>query len=224
MTNFINLDKILTFFNYVFWFLTLNIIFLILNAPLVFFFVFVGISSISTYLPLFLICAIPFGVSFTSLIYCMDKLLKNKEIAPIKDYFKSIKSSFFNSTIIWIVELFIVFMLYTNIKFFTSIGANIAIKGFFTLLLLIILCITPYIFILTGKFSMNILSTIKSATILTITRPISTVSNILCLLVTLVIFEINPATTFLFIGSIATFLIVFVNRILLGELEARAVD
>lgn len=222
MPNFISLEKILTFFNYVFWFLTLNILFLVLNTPLVFYFFFVGISKMGTYLPLFLICAIPFGVSFTAMIYCMDKLLKNREIEPFKDFFKAVKSSFKNSTIIWIFELFAIFIIFTNLRFFTGINASIIIKGFFTFLLVLLLFITPYIFILTGKFSMNILSTLKSSLVLTITRPVASISNILCLLVTLVIFEINPGTTFLFMSSIATFLIVFINKTLLRELEKKA--
>lgn len=222
MSDFINIQKILTFFNYVFWFLTLNVFFLVLNTPLVLFFLFVGISKITTYLPLFLISAIPFAVSFTALIYCMDKLLKNKEISPVRDYFKAVKSSFSNSTIMWVIELLAIFIIYTNIKFFNNMNASVLITGFFVLLLLILLCVTPYTFILTGKFSMNILSTVRSALVLTITRPVATVSNILCLLVTLVIFEVNPGTTFLFMGSIATFLMVFINRNLIKELEQRA--
>lgn len=222
MTNIINIEKILTFFNYVFWFLTLNILFLVVNTPLVLFLVFVGISRIGTYLPLFLLCAIPFAVSFTSLLYCMDKLLKNGEVEPFKDFTKALKSNFKNATLIWIVELIVVFILYTNIKFFSQMGGSIVFTGLFTGLLFVLLFITPHIFILTSKFSMNILSTIKSASILMITRPITTISNILCFLVTLVLFEINPATTVLFIGSITTFLMVFANKTLIKELEEKA--
>ena len=222
MNNIINIEKILTFFNYVFWFLTLNLLFLVVNTPLVLFLIFIGISKIGTYLPLFLLCAIPFAVSFTSLLYCMSKLIKNYEIEPFKDFIKAFKSNFKNATTIWILELIAIFILYTNIKFFSQIKGSILFTGLFTGLLFVILLITPHIFMLTSKFSMNILSTIKSASILTITRPIITISNILCLLVTLVLFEINPATTVLFIGSIASFLIAFANKTLIKELEEKA--
>ncbi|WP_297523273.1 DUF624 domain-containing protein [uncultured Clostridium sp.] len=222
MTNIINVEKILTFFNYIFWFLTLNILFLVVNTPLVLFLLFVGISRIGTYLPLFLLCAIPFAVSFTSLLYCMDKLLKNGEVEPFKDFKRAYKSNFKNATLIWIVELITIFILYTNIKFFSQVNGSILFTGIFTGLLFVLLFITPHIFTLTSKFSMNILSTVKSASILTITRPIITISNILCLLATLVLFEINPATTVLFIGSVATFLMAFANKTLVKELEEKA--
>lgn len=222
MTNIINVEKILTFFNYVFWFLTLNILFLVVNTPLVLFLLFVGISKIGTYLPLFLLSAIPFAVSFTALLYCMDKLLKNGEVSPFKDFVKACKSNFKNATLIWIVELITVFILYTNIKFFSQVNGSVIFTGLFVGLLFILLFVTPHIFMLTSKFSMNILSTVKSASILTITRPIVTISNILCLAVTLVLFEINPATTVLFIGSISTFLMVFANKGLIKQLQEKA--
>ncbi|MGL4742532.1 MAG: DUF624 domain-containing protein [Sarcina sp.] len=222
MTNIINIEKILTFFNYVFWFLTLNILFLVVNTPLILFFLFVGISSMTTYLPLFLFAAIPFAASFTTLLYCMHKLIKTREVEPLKDFFTSFKSNFKNSTIIWICELLIIFILSTNIKFFAAVGGNILINGFFTLVLFILLLVTPHIFTLTSKFSMNIISTVKSAVILTITRPIITIANILCLVVTLMLFELNPATTVLFIGSIAAFLIAFANKTLVKELQEKS--
>ncbi|MGL5635151.1 MAG: DUF624 domain-containing protein [Sarcina sp.] len=222
MTNIINVEKILTFFNYVFWFLTLNILFLVVNTPLILFFLFVGISNMTTYLPLFLVATIPFAASFTTMLYCMHKLIKTREVSPIKDFFTSFKSNLKNSTIIWIGELLIIFILSTNIKFFAAVGGNVVINGFFILVLFILLLVTPHIFMLTSKFSMNIISTLKSAVILTITRPIITIANILCLIVTLMMFELNPGTTFLFIGSISAFLIAFANKTLVKELENKS--
>ena len=222
MFNFINIEKILTLFNYIFYFLVLNLFFFILNIPIVLFFLFVGISNITTYLPLFLLCAIPFAVSFTTLIYCMNKLIKDGEISLVNDFIKGIKSNFKNTTIIWIVELFLIFILFTNIKFFSLVSKNILLSSLSTCMLVLLLLITPHIFMLTSKFSINIKNTIKSAFILTITRPIITISNIVCLLTTLILFEINPGTTVLFMASISTFLLAFINKDLLKELETKS--
>ncbi len=58
MNNIFNIQKILNFFNYVFYFFVLNLVFLFFNIPLLSFIFLIGISNIETCLPLFLITLI----------------------------------------------------------------------------------------------------------------------------------------------------------------------
>ena len=53
MNNIFTIQKILNFFNYVFYFFVLNLVFLLFNIPLLAFIFLVGISKIGTYLPFF---------------------------------------------------------------------------------------------------------------------------------------------------------------------------
>ena len=69
---------------------------------------------------------------------------------------------------------------------------------------------------------MKSLPIIRSAFVLAFTRPLLTISNILLFAVSLVIFEIIPGTSILFIVSIFAFLLVFANRQLLAELEQQS--
>lgn len=222
MNNLFNINKILTFFNYVFWFLSLNLIFMLFNIPLVLFLVFLGISNIGTYLPLFLLTLLPVACSFTTLLYCMTKLIRTGDLDLIKDFKKSFKSNFKNSTIIWIFELILVFILHTNIKYFALVQKNIFITCIFAGIFLFLILLTPYIFLLISKFSMDLKSIIKSSVILLFTRPIVSISNFLCLLFTLLLFEFSAGTTILFISSIAAFLIAFSSKTLILELEEKS--
>lgn len=222
MNNMFNMNKILTFFNYVFWFLSLNLIFMLINIPLVLFLVFIGISNIGTYLPLFLLTLIPFACSFTTLLYCMTKLIRTGDLDLVKDFKKSFISNFKNSSIIWIFELILVFILYTNIKYFSLVQKNIILTCVFAGIFLFLVLITPYIFLLISKFSMDVKSILRSSVVLLFTRPIVSISNFLCLLFTLLLFEISAGTTVLFISSIASFLIAFSSKALIIELEEKS--
>ncbi len=222
MNNIFNLEKILTFFNYVFWFLTLNLIFMLVNIPTVLFLIFIGISKVTTYLPLFLVCLIPFAASFTTLLYCMGKIIRNKDINVLSDFIHGFKSNFKNSTIIWIGELVLVFILYTNVNFFSKVQNNLIFSSLFIGIFLILILITPYIFLLISRFSMDIKSIIKSSLILLFTRPLITIANVLCFVFTLILFELAASTTVLFMSSITAFLIMFSSQALLKELEEKA--
>lgn len=219
MSEFFNLDRIFDTFNYIFWFFLLNLFFMIFNIPIVSFFIFVGISNISSYLPLFLVCLIPIGPSLSALLYCMGKLIRNRDLNIINDFKKGLKINFKQSLILWCCELLLVFMLYSNIKFFSTARFSLVLTCLFVSLLILLLLITPYIYVLLSRFSMTNMNIIKSSLILVFTRPILTISNILILIVSLILFEISPGTVVLFISSIFTFLISFANKSLLLELE-----
>lgn len=219
LNNFFNFEKIFDYFNYIFCFFILNCIFLLFNLPAILFFIFIGISNISTYLPLFFICLVPTMPTFTILLYCMNKLLVNKDISIKYDFIKGFKLNFFQSFFIWVIELILIFMLQLNIKYFSTINQNIFLVCIFSSITLIIALITPYIFIIISKFKMSSLSLLRTASILSFTRPILTISNILLLIVALIIFEIIPSTSILFIFSLLAFILMFINKALIKELE-----
>ena len=219
LNNFFNFEKIFDYFNYIFCFFILNCIFLIFNFPIFLFFIFIGISNISTYLPLFFICLIPTLPTFTVLLYCMNKLLINKDISIKTDFIKGFKLNFFQSLYIWIIELILIFMLQLNIKYFSNVNSNIFLVCLFASITLIIALITPYIFIILSKFKMSSLSILRTASILSFTRPILTISNILLLIIALIVFEIIPSTSILFIFSLLAFILMFINKALIEKLE-----
>lgn len=219
MSDIFNLDKIFDTFNYIFWFFLLNLLFILFNLPLVLFFVFIGISNIFVYLPLFLLCSIPIGSSLTALLYCMGKLIRTKDLNILKDFARGIKLNFKQSTFLWCFELILIFILYSNIKFFSTSMYNLLLTCLFASLLIFILLITPYIYLLISRFSMKTIDIIKGSFVLVFTRPLLTIFNMLILLFVLILFEISPGTVVLFFSSITTFLISFANRALLSELE-----
>lgn len=214
-----NLKKLFDWFDYIFYFFSLNLFFLILNIPIVWFIMFVGISKASTYLPLFLLCLIPTGTSLTAMLYCMGKLLRDKSLNVFQDFIKGIKLNLKQSLFFWLSELIIIFILYFNIKFFSTVNYNLILIGIFIFISILIATTTPYIYILMSRFSMKNIDLLKTSLILTFTRPLITVSNILICLVSLLLFEMVPGTMCLFIFSIFTFLLSYINRALISQLE-----
>lgn len=220
MSEYFNFNKLFDICNYIFSFLILNLLFMLLNLPAIFFILFVGISNIFNYFPLFLICLIPLMPAFNILVYCMSKCFKNKGFNILKDFKKGFILNFKQSLIIWIFELIFIFVLYSNITFFKVAFNNTIISCIFLGLLILLLLMTPFISLLISLFSNTSLNVIKNALVLTFTKPLLTLTNILVLLVALVLFEISPGTIFLFIGSLISFLFVWANRSLINELQA----
>lgn len=215
-----NMEKLFSIFNYVFWFFILNIFFMILNFPLIFFILSVGIDNIHNYFPLFLLCLIPLLPSLTVLIYCMNKLIRNKDLNLIKDFVNGIRLNFCQSISIGCGELVLILILYSNIKFFSSFRVGIFLNLIFVTLLIGIILVTPYIYILISRFSMKSFDIIKASLILTFTKPMITLTNLSIIILPFILFQANPGVTILFISSIFTFLLSFSNKSLLDELES----
>lgn len=214
-----NLDKILETFNYIFWFFTLNLLFWIFNIPIILFFIFIGISNILTYFPLFLVCLVPVMPTFTVILYCMNKLYKNKNIEVIPCFLRGFKLNFGQALFVWCVELVAIFLIFTNINFFSVAANSFIIPALFICLLILISAMTPYLFLIISRFSMTSLQVLRLSFILTFTRPLLTITNLLLVLVFMVLFEISPAIIILFISTLLGFCLIFINRTLLSELE-----
>ncbi|HJD00313.1 MAG TPA: DUF624 domain-containing protein [Candidatus Dwaynia gallinarum] len=214
-----NLDKILETFNYIFWFFTLNLLFWIFNIPIILFFIFIGISNILTYFPLFLVCLVPVMPTFTVILYCMNKLYKNKNIEVIPCFLRGFKLNFGQALFVWCVELVTIFLIFTNINFFSVAANSFIIPALFICLLILISAMTPYLFLIISRFSMTSLQVLRLSFILTFTRPLLTITNLLLVLVFMVLFEISPAIIILFISTLLGFCLIFINRTLLSELE-----
>lgn len=219
MSDYFNFNKLFDICNYIFSFLVLNLLFMLLNIPVILFFLFIGISNITTYLPLFLLCLIPTMPAFNILVYCMNRLFKNKGFNLLADFKKGFLLNFKQSLLIWFIELVFIFALYSNVIFFKTAYNNTVVSCLFLGLLIILLLMTPFISLLISLFSNHSLTILRNSLILVFKKPLLAITNVLIFLVALVLFEISPAVTFLFITSLLAFLFVFSNRLLIHELE-----
>ena len=124
---------------------------------------------------LWLICCIPIitiGASTTALYFETMKLADNNEGYIARNFFKSFKQNFLQSTVIWIV-LFVTgfgigYFLYNMLFHSENMGASSQLISFSIVLMLCIIyaMIFVYVFPLQSKFVNKIKYTIKNALIL----------------------------------------------------------
>ena len=219
LKEYFNLDRIMTFCNYIFYFLCINLFCVILNTPIFLFIIFIGIRQVSKYMPLFLLCCIPLPVAFCSSLYCMRKLIKNKDLNVFKDFIIGIKNSFWQSTFVGLIYLFLSFVLYNNIIYSVNNNLNITLIFFFIILWIFILLSSINSFLLISKFFIKTFELLKYSFIITFTKPTLTLSNGFCIIFPIYLFTIYPVQLFFFLFSIISFFIYLVNRHFLKYLE-----
>ncbi len=219
MNSIFNIEKMLDFFSTVFYFFMTNMLFIFFNIPLVFFFLFLGISHIETYLPLFLVCLIPTGPALAALFYSMRQFITYQSTNIFRNWGKGLKTNFKISLYVNCIQLFAVFVVICNIRIFTSLYPFLPLRVFFIMLLAILILSIPYNYLLIMRFYMSTLEVIKYSFAMAFANPILSICNMIIFLFVLMLFEISAGTTVLFIAPIYAFCILISNRHLMKKLE-----
>ncbi|SHJ87385.1 Protein of unknown function, DUF624 [Clostridium cavendishii DSM 21758] len=219
MNKFLNSNRLLTFFNYVYWFLICNALIVLLNIPIILFLNAFGFTSVLKNLPVFLLCALFFFPSFTAGLYCMGKIARHDDLFIFKDFFSSYKKNFIQSMILGLIYSILFLGFYTNYLFFSGKENLSVLTPVFFVGMFIIGLIIPHSLILLSRFEFKILNLLKTSLILLFTRPGITFANTVSILFILMLFQISPGISILFIFSLLCFLFMFVNKELLSKLE-----
>lgn len=213
------LDNILNACEKIWYFLKVNILFIIFNLPILLFLLFVGFGQIRTYLPLFMLCAVFFGPAISAVFFCMNRLLHKYDTGAFRDFMKSYFDSLGRKFSISFIHMFFTLVFWTNIEFFTKDMKIFPLSLLFVIAFVLAVLITPNLYLLTSRYEMSIKDTFIGAITITVTRPLLTLSNFIIFTFVLMLFEIKAGTFVLFISSIYGFLIVFMNQKVFKELD-----
>ncbi|MGX6970393.1 DUF624 domain-containing protein [Vagococcus bubulae] len=103
-------------FQYVYWFLMLNICFFLTTLPL-----FISIFALSIQLEnlvLFFVSSITLGPAIRAVMGCVNQLIETKDISVFKDYFFYLKSHFTEHVVSWMVYDLMLFIIISDILMF----------------------------------------------------------------------------------------------------------
>lgn len=202
------------------YFLMINFLFLLSNVPVLLFFLFVGISQVRTYLPLFLVCMIPAGPALCAVFFAMNRVIHKTDTSAWKDYKTGYLDSWGRKAGITAVQMLLLWMFWTNIEFFSVEIPLLPLVILFILLFAVCLLITPDLYLLASRYEMKAKDIFRGAVVLCVTRPVITLGNAAMLAVILILLEIQAGTTVLFMASVYGFMVVFMNQKVLRTIES----
>ncbi|RRK30618.1 DUF624 domain-containing protein [Schaedlerella arabinosiphila] len=215
-----HIEKMMGACEKIIYFLLVNLFFWGSNLPLLLFFVFVGISQAETFLPLFLLCAIPAGPALCGVFFSMNRMLKGTEVSAWKDYWAGYKDGFLKKLGVAAIQAWMVGMFWTNIRFFTVQCPVFLLALLFILLFAVSLLMTPDLYLLASRYDMSIRDIWKGALVLCIGQPLLTFGNTAALAFVLMLLEVQAGICVLFVVSLYGFVVVFINQKIFRMLEA----
>ncbi len=221
MEELFHIEKVLGFCDKVWYFFTVNLLFVISNFPILLFLLFIGAGQIRECLPLFLLCLVPMAPALSAVMYTMNRLIHGTEGKAVKDYKKGYCSDFLQKIGLGAGQMLVIIMCWTNIEFFTLQVRIFPFTIIFMILFAVAVLVTPNLYMLASRYEMKNIQIDKTAVTLLIAKPVSALGNIVALGVVLAAFEISAGTTVLFMGSVYGFLVMFMNQSVLRKLESK---
>ena len=221
MEELFHIEKVLGFCDKVWYFFTVNLLFVISNFPILLFLLFIGAGQIRECLPLFLLCLVPMAPALSAVMYTMNRLIHGTEGKAVKDYKKGYCSDFLQKIGLGAGQMLVIIMCWTNIEFFTLQVRIFPFTIIFMILFAVAVLVTPNLYMLASRYEMKNIQIAKTAVTLLIAKPVSALGNIVALGVVLAAFEISAGTTVLFMGSVYGLHVKFMNQSVLRKLESK---
>lgn len=197
----------------------INCLFLLSNLPVLLFFLFVGISQVRTYLPLFLLCLIPAGPTVSAVFFSMNRMLRGTETGAWKDYKTGYQDTWGLKCLLAAIQCLLIWMFWTNVEFFSVQIPFLPLTVLFFLLFAGVVLMTPNLYLLASRYQMRVQDYFRGAAILLVTKPVLTIGNLAVAAFILMLLEIRAGTVVLFMASIYGFLVVFMNRNVMQALD-----
>lgn len=216
------MNKLLSFFEYVMSFFISNLIFVVCNLPIILFLFLFDIKDVGNYTPLFMLCLLPLAPSLTALLYTMNRLIKFKSISVFRDYFRAYKQNFSISIKTGAIQIILIVSLLTNLNKLHKLSWGYLITPFMYVILFLLCMMCLYLYPLIAKFHIRLLEAYKASLILTITKPLNTITNILIFMFALILFQIKASYAILFTASIICYLIMLNQKRIFEDIEQRS--
>ncbi len=204
-----------------FWNLVLaNVFFLITNLPSILVIIFAPFLTTVTFTLAIsgsMIIGAPGAVALFSV---MDKLFREKDINPAKDFFKAYKIGFIQSLAMGALIIVVINILYVDMIFFTGTGIR-AINYIITALIIYLALVLSYAYAIIGKFYLRLRDVLALSMYYSLRRfPITLANGAVILFLLWLI--LNVSIFFSFIGfSLAAYAIMFLQRGMLKLIEEK---
>ncbi len=205
--------------NHIYWFMLTNIYFVFCN--LIFLIAFMTLEPELSNMILIFIALIPTGPAITALCYVMDKLVREKEISPTRDFFYGYKINLKDTLKVWLPMIVAIFILIVDLQYFyqesTKINQIMAIV--FLVGLGFLICILLYVFPITAKFKFRMRDVFKLSFYYSFKKLKITTGNIGILIIALFLMIITTDFLFIFIASVLSYVLTLNSRAVIDDIE-----
>ncbi|WEG11875.1 YesL family protein [Pullulanibacillus sp. KACC 23026] len=208
-----------TITNHIYGFLLTSVSFIVCNCLLLF--VSLVIKPVFSNMIFYFLALIPTGPALSALIYSIRKLMKEKEIAPIKLYFYGYKRNLKDASKLWIPFLVISFVLVADLQYFNrhSSVMNSVLEIVFVMALFFLAVAVFYGLLISSQFVFRTKDLLKLSILYLLTKVKCTLGNIALIIILLFLSMITSNLVVILFSSLICYAFLLNSQVILKDVE-----
>ncbi|TWD98858.1 uncharacterized protein DUF624 [Neobacillus bataviensis] len=205
--------------NYIYWLLMTNIYFVLCNV--IFLFFFMTLEPTFSNITIYFIALILTGPSVSALFYSMGKLIREKELSPLRDFFHGYKINFKDTMRFWLPLLLVLYILFVDLQYFNSNPSvlNHILSVVFFIGIIVTLIFMMYAFLINAGFNFRLKDIWKLSIYYSFKKVKVTFGNISIVIITLFLTTITSNFFILFTASVVCYVFLLNSREVLEDLK-----
>ena len=207
-----------TALRYLYYFLTTNLLFLLVN--MLFFVVFFSVPLLVENVLIYSLALIPTGPALAALFFSMGILVRQKSLAPVKDFFRGYKDNLKVSIVFWVIQLTLSVIVLVDAFYFYTKG-SVLVAIIFALVFVLLAVFSMIGFPMLAIFEITVANIYRSAVVIMWRYFRKQLGNLLTIIAFAVIFYAFPSEMFLFFFSLIAFYIMRSNQTMFIDLESQ---
>ncbi|MBT2657130.1 YesL family protein [Bacillus sp. ISL-18] len=205
--------------NHVYWLVMTNIYFVISNA--IFLIFFMTLQPTFSNITIYFLALILTGPSISALFYSIGKLIREKELSPLRDFFHGYKMNFKDTMKFWLPLLLVLYILFVDLQYFNSNPSvpHHILSVIFFIGILITMIIMMNSFLINAGFKFRLKDICKLSIYYSFKKVKVTFGNIGIIIISLFLTTITSNFFIVFMASVVCYVFLLNSRDLLEDIK-----
>lgn len=210
--------------NHIYALALINVYFILCNGLFLVAFLLL-IPSFSN-MAIYFLALIPSGPAITAMFSTVSKLVREKEIAPTKDFFTSYKNDFVSTMKVWLPLLAVLLILVVDFYYFNvnPSSMNQVLAGIFLVALLLVSTFSFYVFYIHAQFHFRVRDIYRLAVYYSFMKVKATTGNIAIAIIAFFLMSVLSDFILLFIASLICYAVVLNSQTVRNDVKQHFVE
>jgi uncharacterized membrane protein YesL len=142
--------------SHIYWLIMTNIYFIVCNVLFLFFFM--TLEPTFSNITIYFLALIPTGPAISALFYSIGKLIREKDLSPLRDFFHGYKINFKDTMKFWLPLLLVLYILFVDLQYFNSNATttNTILSVVFSIAMIVMTILVMYAFLINAGFTFRL--------------------------------------------------------------------
>jgi uncharacterized membrane protein YesL len=205
--------------NHIYWLIMTNIYFILCNVLFLFFFM--TLQPTFSNITIYFLALIPTGPSISALFYSIGKLIRERDLSPLRDFCHGYKINFKDTMKFWLPLLLVLYILFIDLQYFNSNPTTInnILSVVFSIAIILMIILMKYAFLINAGFKFRLKDIWKLSVYYSFMKMKITFGNIGIVIILLFLSYLVSDFVIVFVASLVCYLFMLNSKEVVEDIK-----